>query len=90
MLISAGSPFRAEIAELRADLRAQGAPLIVLSDQDDFDPAEIAIPLPKELPEWLSPLVAVLPGQLLAYHLSIARGHDPDLPRTISKVTKTY
>jgi glucosamine--fructose-6-phosphate aminotransferase (isomerizing) len=30
-------------------------------------------------------LMAVLPMQLLAYHLSLARGYDPDYPRNISK-----
>ena len=33
----------------------------------------------------LNPLVAVLPMQLLAYRLGLARGYDPDYPRNISK-----
>jgi glucosamine--fructose-6-phosphate aminotransferase (isomerizing) len=33
----------------------------------------------------LNPLLATLPLQLLAYRLSIARGHDPDFPRNLSK-----
>ena len=45
--------------------------------------------LPRPLPEALSPLTAVIPGQLLAYHLSLARGLDPDRPRGLSKVTRT-
>jgi glucosamine 6-phosphate synthetase-like amidotransferase/phosphosugar isomerase protein len=32
----------------------------------------------------------VVPGQLFAYYLSLARGFDPDQPRTLRKVTKTY
>ena len=47
------------------------------------------IPVPSGLPEWLSPIAAVLPGQLLAYHLSKERGFDPDNPRDIYKVTLT-
>ena len=46
--------------------------------------------LPQELPEALSPLTAILPGQLLAYHLALARGLDPDRPRGLDKVTRTY
>ena len=39
--------------------------------------------------EPLSPLVAVVPGQLLAARLAEARGYDPDRPRGLHKVTKT-
>jgi glucosamine--fructose-6-phosphate aminotransferase (isomerizing) len=41
------------------------------------------------VPEALSPLVAIVPGQLLALHLAQARGFDPDKPRGLNKVTKT-
>jgi glucosamine--fructose-6-phosphate aminotransferase (isomerizing) len=90
LLISLGETFRNELASLRADLRVRNARLAVISDQDDFEPSELAIPLPTGLPEWLTPLIAVLPGQLLAYHLTVARGWDPDRPRAIQKVTRTY
>ncbi len=46
--------------------------------------------LPDELPEWLSPIVATIPGQLLALHLSLAKGIDPDKPRGLRKITLTY
>jgi glutamine---fructose-6-phosphate transaminase (isomerizing) len=90
LVVSLGTTFREELAGLRADLRARDARLAVISDQEDFEPAELAIPMPAGLPEWLAPLAAVLPGQLLAYHLTVARGWDPDQPRTIQKVTRTY
>ena len=48
------------------------------------------IHLPEELPEWLSPIVGTVPGQLLALHLAIAKGIDPDKPRGLQKVTLTY
>ena len=47
------------------------------------------VALPRPLPEPLSPLTAVIPGQLLALHLSLARGLDPDRPRGLTKVTRT-
>jgi glucosamine--fructose-6-phosphate aminotransferase (isomerizing) len=34
---------------------------------------------------FLNPLLAVIPLQLLAYRLSVARGFDPDFPRNLSK-----
>ena len=38
----------------------------------------------------LTPVTLVVLGQLLAVHLAIARGMDPDRPRTIQKVTRTW
>ena len=40
--------------------------------------------LPKSTPE-IASLLAVLPLQLLSYHMSVARGFDPDFPRNLSK-----
>ena len=47
------------------------------------------IPLPPGTPEWLRPIVSIVPAQLFAYHATLARGLDPDEPRYISKVTRT-
>jgi glutamine---fructose-6-phosphate transaminase (isomerizing) len=41
------------------------------------------------VPEWLSPLVAVLPAQALAAELAGARGVDVDAPFGLRKVTRT-
>ncbi|MBN1399768.1 MAG: glucosamine--fructose-6-phosphate aminotransferase, partial [Anaerolineae bacterium] len=51
--------------------------------------ANSALELPGPLPEWLSPLVSVVPGQLLAHHLAVAKGLDPDQPRGLQKITET-
>lgn len=39
--------------------------------------------------EWISPIVAAVPGQLFSLGLSLAKGLDPDRPRGLRKVTKT-
>jgi glucosamine--fructose-6-phosphate aminotransferase (isomerizing) len=41
------------------------------------------------VPEWLSPLVSVLPAQALAARLAAGRGIDVDAPFGLSKVTRT-
>ena len=51
--------------------------------------ANTALSLPVELPEWVSPIVAIVPAQLFCYHLTRAKGHDTELPRGLSKVTLT-
>lgn len=64
--------------------------LLVLSNEDAaLTLADRAVSLPRDLPEWLSPLVAIVPGQLFCYHLTKAKGFDTESPRMLSKVTKT-
>lgn len=46
--------------------------------------ADIVITIPTCEPE-IGALLSVLPLQLLSYHLSLSRGHDPDFPRNLSK-----
>jgi glucosamine--fructose-6-phosphate aminotransferase (isomerizing) len=44
--------------------------------------------MPVTVDEALSPHIYILPLQLFAYHLSRARGLDPDHPRGLHKVTR--
>ncbi|MCL7454741.1 MAG: SIS domain-containing protein [Anaerolineae bacterium] len=38
-----------------------------------------------EADRFLAPILLTLPAQLIAYHMSVARGIDPDFPRNLSK-----
>ena len=72
-------------------LRQREAEAVVISD----DPTTLAmgriqLPLYATLPEWLSPITAIVPGQLLALYLAHARDYDPDHPRGLRKVTETH
>ena len=68
----------------------RGARVIALSDRDDvLARATTKIRLPPGVPEWLSPIVAVVPGQLWARALANAKGLDSDKPRGLTKVTRT-
>ena len=91
IIVALGETMRSEMAGLGDSLRGHGANLVMLSDDASLcQPADSWLPVPGGLPEWLTPLVAIVPGQLLAYHLTLARGSDPDRPRTIHKVTLTH
>ncbi len=46
--------------------------------------ADVQIPIPRA-PYWLQPFLAVLPLQLLAYHVATLRGADVDRPRNLAK-----
>lgn len=78
--------------ELLARLRKeQEAELVVISDSPAaLELAQTPIPLPVGIPEWLTPLMCILPAQLFACHLTRVKGFDTESPRSISKVTETH
>jgi len=81
-----------DIRELLYGLKNDlGAELLVISDhQAALDLAQSPLALPEGIPEWLTPLVAIIPAQLFAYYLTLVKGFDADHPRTIQKVTETH
>jgi glutamine---fructose-6-phosphate transaminase (isomerizing) len=71
--------------------REKEAELVVISDDaDTLALAQSPIQLPSDIPEWLTPLVSILPAQLYACHLTEVKGYDPETPRSITKVTETH
>jgi glucosamine--fructose-6-phosphate aminotransferase (isomerizing) len=67
-----------------------GAVIAITTDGNDtlksvLDPATDAIISLPRAPEMLSPIVMVLPLQLLAYHVAVRRGCDVDQPRNLAK-----
>jgi len=87
--VATSGPTMPGMLELLGRLRAGKARLLVISDVAEALALGDGIPLPAGVPEWLAPLVAIVPGQLYAYHLAEARGINPDQPRNLSKVTLT-
>ncbi|HEX3812971.1 MAG TPA: SIS domain-containing protein [Mycobacteriales bacterium] len=81
---------RAESAmrEVLDRLVAGGGDLLVVGDPDVI-PAATHLPLPK-VAEELSPILEIVPLQLLARDLAVARGGNPDAPRGLSKITETW
>jgi glucosamine--fructose-6-phosphate aminotransferase (isomerizing) len=73
-----------------AKLRGRGAEIVAISDDDRIlAGADKALPLVATLPEWLSPLLTVIPGQTAALRLATLRGGDVDRPAGLTKVTLT-
>ena len=68
------------------EVTCRGGRAIVIGEEDSRlrSNASNMITLPKAGPS-ISPLLAVLPLQLLSYYISVARGYDPDFPRNLSK-----
>jgi glucosamine--fructose-6-phosphate aminotransferase (isomerizing) len=71
-------------------VKERGADTVVVSDESKIlSLANVPFRLPAGIPEWLSPIVAIIPGQLVALQLTLARGLNPDQPVGLKKVTET-
>ena len=69
------------------EVKARGGPVIAVACEGDDEVAARAdevIYVP-EVPEYLQPLVSVVPLQLLAYHIALLRDCDVDKPRNLAK-----
>lgn len=77
----------AHVGEVIGKLEEKRARVLLLAGEGVGEDA--VLPLADPGTELLSPLVDILPAQLLAYHLTVARGLDPDSPRGLTKVTIT-
>ncbi|WP_297522107.1 glutamine--fructose-6-phosphate transaminase (isomerizing) [Thermococcus sp.] len=64
---------------------ARGAFVVGLGDREDLKRiSSVFVEMPR-VDELLSPLLYIVPLQLLAYHLAVLRGNDPDKPRNLAK-----
>lgn len=90
VLLAPRGKILADVRALLGQLEERSAETIVISDVAGLRRrATMGLALPDGVPEWLSPLAAVIPGQLLAMHLCRVKGYPLDRPRGLSKVTRT-
>ncbi|HEX6796290.1 MAG TPA: SIS domain-containing protein [Ktedonobacterales bacterium] len=80
-----------DMLALAGELREREVELAVISDEAEaLGLAHLPMPLGGAgTPEWLSPVTAVVAGQVLALRLAEAKGLAPDAPRGLRKVTRT-
>jgi glutamine---fructose-6-phosphate transaminase (isomerizing) len=73
------------------EIKARGGPVIAIAPEGDDELAQhltsradevVFVP---QVPDYLKPMVAVVPLQLLAYHIALLRGCDVDKPRNLAK-----
>jgi glucosamine--fructose-6-phosphate aminotransferase (isomerizing) len=80
----------ADMLDLIKELAGRGADMSIISGEETaLEHANLPLRLPANVPEWLSPIVGVVPGQLLAMATALAKGHELDRPRGLTKVTVT-
>lgn len=68
------------------ECKARGAKIILIHEEGDpiSETADVSIPIPSTIP-MLTPLLTVLPTQLIAYHAALALDNDVDRPRNLAK-----
>ncbi len=82
-----GYPTMVELADKLAGWEVE---TIIFSSEDEIlQAATIPVKLPVAVEETYSPLVYIVAAQLFAQYLSGVKGHDPDHPRGLCKVTLT-
>ena len=92
MAVAPGGKVYRSMLELLERLRQEHqAEMLIISDQPEaLSLAHSPISLPPGIPEWLTPLVSIVPAQLFCYYLTREKGFDTEAPRSIHKVTETH
>lgn len=86
----AGKVFPEIVSVLKILDQKHNPNLLVVSNRTEaLTYADLKIPLPKEMPEWISPLVSIIPAQLFSYYLTSVKSLDTEKPRGLQKVTYT-
>jgi glucosamine--fructose-6-phosphate aminotransferase (isomerizing) len=64
--------------------------MIISNNQTALELATSPIELPADTPEWISPIISIIPAQLFAYYVAMVKGLDTESPRGLTKVTLTH
>ncbi len=80
---SVGSLLHEKMASNVQEVKARGAIIIAIGDAD-LASADYKVRIPSTH-EFLSPVLSVVPLQVIAYEMAIARGNDVDQPRNLAK-----
>jgi glucosamine--fructose-6-phosphate aminotransferase (isomerizing) len=85
-LVPRGNVFDKVMSNMQ-EIKARGGPVIAICSMNDREVASLAddvIPIP-DGPEYLQPILASIPLQLLSYEIALLRGCDVDKPRNLAK-----
>jgi glucosamine--fructose-6-phosphate aminotransferase (isomerizing) len=88
IVIVPGGPGGTALGPVLARLRERDADVLIVGETEAAPWAAAALPLPAT-DEPLAPILQIMPLQQLAHAMAVARGHDPDAPRGLKKVTET-
>tara|TARA_B100001996_G_scaffold189181_1_gene144730 strand:- start:125 stop:727 length:603 start_codon:yes stop_codon:yes gene_type:complete len=86
IVIAPNDSLKNKIVSSIHECRARGAKIILIHEEGDAiaEEADISIPVPST-DSMFSPMLTVLPMQLIAYYTALALGRDVDRPRNLAK-----
>lgn len=70
------------------EVKSRGAHVLALGSKDDESlkaKANDVIAINDDVKEIIAPLVYIVPLQLIAYYITLEKGHDPDKPKNLAK-----
>jgi glutamine---fructose-6-phosphate transaminase (isomerizing) len=86
VLVQKGPTFEKVLSNIE-EVKSRGGKILAVIEEETDDrigPAECQFVIPR-VNHWLSPVLFVVPLQLLAYHTAVLRGTDVDQPRNLAK-----
>ena len=87
VIIPPGDNYRKTMSNLE-EVKSRGANVLAIGSADDESlkaKANNVIPINGEVKEIIAPLVYIVPLQLIAYYITLEKGHDPDKPKNLAK-----
>ena len=87
VIIPPGDNYRKTMSNLE-EVKSRGANVLAIgADNDESLKAKSndVIAINSEVKEIIAPLVYIVPLQLIAYYITLEKGHDPDKPKNLAK-----
>jgi len=89
LMFAPEGPGLANLLEFTHTLKERKPRLAMVSNAADaLALADVPLEMPA-MPEWVAAMPMIIPAQLLSLHIALTRGHNPDHPRGLKKVTIT-
>jgi glucosamine--fructose-6-phosphate aminotransferase (isomerizing) len=91
IVVASAGKMGEHIKEFTVKLLNMGAEIIAVTDHLPLlEESQLGFKIEPGIPEWLSPIANILPGQLFARQLALEKGLNIDQPEGLSKVTETF
>ena len=87
VILPPGDNYRKTMSNLE-EVKSRGANVLALGAEGDESlkaKADVVIPINPDVKEIIAPLVYIVPLQLIAYYITLEKGHDPDKPKNLAK-----
>ncbi len=87
VIIPPGDNYRKTMSNLE-EVKSRGANVLALGAEGDESlkaKADVVISINPDVSEIIAPLVYIVPLQLIAYYITLEKGHDPDKPKNLAK-----